>query len=85
MLLLFQQFVLKLRQKLRCCKKCLDVTTYLEHLQLQLEIPIRTSRKISRAKMMPDTAYTIADVKEMETWLRPDIEQQDDVELVVTR
>ena len=48
---------------LSCC-------CYPEHLQSQLETPMRTRRKMSRAKMVPDTAQTTAEVKEMDTELR---------------
>ena len=38
--------------------------------QSQSDTPIITSRKIRKAKMKPDTAYTIAEVKDMETVVR---------------
>ena len=36
-----------------------------------MDTPMRTSRKIRRRKMRPDTAYTTAEVKEIETLARP--------------
>ena len=39
-------------------------------MQSQSDTPIITSRKIRKAKMKPDTAYTIAEVKDMETVVR---------------
>ena len=40
------------------------------HFQSQSDTPIITRRKIRKAKMNPETAYTMAEVKDMETVLK---------------
>ena len=36
-----------------------------------MDTPMRTRRKIKRRKMRPETAYTTAEVNEIETLARP--------------
>ena len=44
--------------------------THALHFQSQSDTPIITRRKIRKAKMNPETAYTMAEVKDMETVLK---------------
>ena len=39
-----------------------------------MHTPMRTSRTLRRRKMRPDTAYTTAEVKEIETLERPGVD-----------
>ena len=56
--------------------KRLSPEPYLLQSQLQSVTPRRTSKKIRRKNTAPKTPYTIAEVMEMETELRPPIVSQ---------